>query len=180
MKDMGNQPDQGNPSPKRESAQVTLSTIGDISVAAAEAAGNIRQASVRGRIAAMLAFGSLAYGLTAAVMYQVVRNGGNARWWLHALLPAFVASLAYLWGQRWKARAREERRKLKAWQNTLEAVSYEAANSANAVRAQLLGFRSANPQVNMPDHLREIETATQRIDAVVLRARDPLSWKSSA
>jgi hypothetical protein len=77
----------------------------------------------------------------------------------------------------WKFRAKNAKAKLKIWEDALESVGHEAINTVNAIRAQLVGFRIANPQVNYPEHLDIIEEETRRIDGVVQRSQDPINWK---
>jgi len=78
--------------------------------------------------------------------------------------------------QRWKRRTRVSEQELKIYKEALYALGFEAANAANAIRANLLGFRDCNKQVEMPEHLDEVATAVQRIAGAVKIAEDPLAW----
>jgi hypothetical protein len=49
----------------------------------------------------------------------------------------------------------------------------------NAVRAQLIGFRLANPKVSFPEHLDIIQEETLRVDTIIQKAQDPVKWHLS-
>jgi len=76
----------------------------------------------------------------------------------------------------WKRQARQARRDLKAWKEALHALAYDVSNAANAARANLVNFRHANPAVQMPEHLDEIQTATDRLRSTLRIAEDPAAW----
>ena len=88
---------------------------------------------------------------------------------------ALLLLLLWRW-LHWKRQARQARRDLKAWKEALHAVAYEVSNAANAARANLLSFRHANPVVQMPEHLDEIQTATDRLSTILHIADDPAAW----
>lgn len=164
---------------QRESAQVTLSTIGDLSLAASEAVGRVRDAPRQTLWKPVLLFFFVV--CAASVGFAWLMAGGSpwARIVLAPLLPVICASVAFWWRQRWKFHAQDWQVKLRVWQDALDGVGHEAANAVNAARANLVGFRVANPQVSMPEHLDEVEVALRRVDAVVQKARDPVAWKGA-
>jgi hypothetical protein len=82
---------------------------------------------------------------------------------------------AFQW-RLWKRRAEASRRDLKIWKEALHAVSFEATNSANAIRANLVDFRETNGAATMSEHLDEIETGVQRIAEIVKIVDDPVAW----
>ena len=91
-------------------------------------------------------------------------------WWLCTLCSTLLAILAAWRWRNWKRRAQ-------ALQKALHALAYEVSNAANAARANLLDFRHANPAVQSPGHLDEIQTATDRLIAILRIADDPVAWR---
>ena len=70
----------------------------------------------------------------------------------------------------WKLRAKHQSFILKVWQNAHGSLSHEATSAANAIRANLTGFRLANPQGPPSEHLSAIEAATARIGKALQKA----------
>jgi hypothetical protein len=99
---------------------------------------------------------------------------------LTPLFPVLIATTAFWWRQRWKFRARGERFKSKEWQNALGSLCHEATSAANAIRANLAGFRLGNPQASQSELLGAMERATARIDKAVQRAIGLLTSKGKA
>jgi ABC-type transport system involved in cytochrome bd biosynthesis fused ATPase/permease subunit len=99
---------------------------------------------------------------------------------LTPLFPVLVATVLFWWRQRWKLRARDESFKSKVWQNALASLSHEATSAANAIRANLTGFRLAHPQASQSELLNAMERATARIDKAVQKSNGLLPSKGKA
>jgi uncharacterized membrane protein len=161
---------------RKEPTQVTLSVIGDVSVAASEAMG-ISEApkAMTWRTSAL--FFILAYALSVGVGWLVLGEIPLSAIAIVALGPVILATVAFWRCRLWRFRAKTWKRQLEIMEEALFSLRYEAANAANAIRANLIGFRLANPQVLMPEHLDVIQMETERIDLVVQKSQDPMSWK---
>ncbi len=166
----------GAESARKEPMQVTFSVIGDVSVAASEAMG-ISDAPrvVTWRTSAF--FFLFAYLLSLGAGWLVRGGASLSTIALIALGPVVLATIVFWRCRVWRFRARTWKRQLEIMEEALFSLRYEAANAANAIRAQLIGFRLANPQVLMPEHLDVIRMETERIDLVVQKSQDPMSWK---
>jgi len=183
-----NQPDDGDertlvptPSlPKREISQVTLSTLGDISMAATDSVGRAADAPRATRWFPILGFFLLMYVATCLVTLFSFKRDPWVRAFLTPLFPVLIATAAFWWRQRWKFRAKGERFKLKVWQNALGSLSHEATSAANAIRANLAGFRLANPQAAPSELLSAIAHATARIDKALQKSNGLLTLKGKA
>jgi hypothetical protein len=182
------QPDDGDkatlvptPSPpKREISQATLSTVGDISLAAADSIGYARAAPHATPWLSILGFALLVYVATCLVTLFSFKSDPWVRAFLTPLFSVLLATATFCWGQRWKFRAKIESFKLKARQNALGSLSHEASSAANAIRANLAGFRLAHPQTAQSQHLSAIELATARIDKALQKANGVLTLKGKA
>jgi hypothetical protein len=163
--------------PKRETSQATLSTVGDISLAAADSIGHARAAPHATRWFPILGFFLLVYVATCLVTSFSFKGAPWVRAFLTPLFSALLATAAFCWGQRWKFRAKGESFKLKAQQNALGSLSHEASSAANAIRANLAGFRLAHPQTAQSEHLSAIELATARIGKALQKANGLLTLK---
>jgi hypothetical protein len=99
--------------------------------------------------------------------------------WIRAfvvpIFPALIATVAFGFRQSWKFRARRASLKAKVWQNSLGSLSHEATSGSNAIRANMAGFRLANPQNSQPELLGAIELATARIEKALQKANDLLA-----
>ncbi len=157
-----------DPPPASEPAQRTLSAIGDVGVAVSEAAAQPRPVRRRSW-PALVVFALVFYGLALGAGWLVGLRDTLALAYLPlaTTLPAVAVFWLY---QEWKYRARERQARLQAAQKNLEAVAYACANAANAIRANLLGLRSAHDEAARAAHLEEIRLAARRIEAVVQRA----------
>ena len=162
---------------KRATGQVTLSTIGDVSVAAAEKIGRIA-ASGRIRKRWIILFFLVLYAVTGWLGVHFLKAAPWVRVFIVPLLPVLVATLVFAWRQKTNARAQDGRFRLKIWQEALEGLGHAAANGVTAIRVNLIGFRAANPQVSGGVHLDEIEGATRRIEDVLQQSQDPIAWKA--
>jgi hypothetical protein len=180
------QPDDGDvgalvptsPLPKREISQVTLSTLGDISVAATDSIGRVTAAPRTTRWFPILGFFLLVYVASCLVTLFSFTSDPWVRAFLMPLFPALVATAAFWWRQRWKLRAMGERFESKVWQNALGSLSHETTSAANAIRANLTGFRLAQPQASQSELLNAVERATARIDKAVQKSNGLLTSRS--
>lgn len=163
--------------PKREISQATLSTVGDISLAAADSIGHARPAPLATRWLSILGFFLLVYAATCWVTLLSFTRDPWLRAFLAPLFSVLVATVAFWWAQRWKFRAEVQRLKSKAQQNALGSLSHETASAANAIRANLAGFRLAHPQPAQSEYLSAIELATARIDKALQKANGRLTLK---
>ncbi|GEM_PF-489286 len=161
---------------RKEPTQVTLSVIGDVSVAASEAMG-ISEAPKAVTWWTSLFFFLLAYAFSLGAGWLVRGETPLSTIALIALGPVILATVVFWRCRLWRFRAKTWKRELEIMEEALFSLRYEAANAANAIRANLIGFRLANPQVLMPEHLDVIQMETERIDLVVQKSQDPISWK---
>ncbi|GBC78022.1 hypothetical protein HRbin08_01508 [bacterium HR08] len=161
---------------RKEPTQVTLSVIGDVSVAASEAMG-ISEAPKAVTWRTSVLFFILAYALSVGVGWLVRSEAPLSTVAIVALGPVILATVVFWRCRLWRFRAKTWKRQLEIMEEALFSLRYEAANAANAIRANLIGFRLANPQVLMPEHLDVIQMETERIDLVVQKSQDPMSWK---
>jgi hypothetical protein len=128
----------------------------------------------------ILGFFLLLYAASClAALHSFRRDTWVQAFWVQ-LVPVLVATSAFWWRQRWKLRARGERLKSKVWQNALGSLSHEATSAANAIRANLTGFRLAHPQASQPELLSAVERATTRIDKAVQKSNGLLTLKGKA
>jgi hypothetical protein len=160
---------------KRETSQQTLSTLGDLSVATTDSIGRAAAAPRASRWFPILGFFLLVYITTCLVTLFSLKREPWVRAFLTPLFPVLIASATFWWRQRWKFRAKGESFKLKGQQNALGSLSHEASSAANAIRANLAGFRLAHPQAPQSEFLSAIELATARIDKALQRANGLLT-----
>lgn len=161
---------------KREVAQQTLSAIGDVSLAVSEGVAQVDAVPQRIRWRPILVFSLAVYASSVGLVWLLEKSPPWLLMLVAPLWPALCATVAFGWRQTWKFRAKDSRLKLKVWEDALDSVGYEVVNAANAMRANLIGFRLANPQVNYPQHLDVIEEGIVRIGAIVEKAQDPVAW----
>jgi hypothetical protein len=164
---------------KRDVAQVTLSTIGDVSMAAGRAIGRVSEAPRTTRWLPVLGFFLLLYLASCAVALYTLQAAPWMRAFLAPLFPVLVASVAFWLRQRWKFRARAWRFESSGLHDALGSLGHEAINAVNAIRANLIAFRLAHREAVSPEHLEEIELATKRIEAAVQRLQEPVKGKES-
>lgn len=163
--------------PRRDVAQVTLSTLGDVSVAASDALTAVAPVPKHTRWIPILLVGAATYGVSVGFAWWVLQSlSPRASFAVIPLVPVLIAMAAFWRRQRWKFRAREWQSKLKMWEEALDSLGYEAINAVNAIRANLIGFRLSNPNVLAPEHLEVIEQATRRIERAVRKSEDPVAW----
>jgi hypothetical protein len=161
---------------RKEPTQVTLSVIGDVSVAASEAMGISEAPKVVSWRTPVLFF-FLVYLLSLGTGWLVRGGAPLSAVALVALGPVVLATIVFWRCRVWRFRAKTWKRHSEILEEALFSLRYEAANAANAIRANLIGFRLANPQVLMPEHLDVIQMETERIDLVVQKSQDPIRWK---
>lgn len=165
---------------QREVGQVTLSTIGDVGLAAEDIAKRLAASPRRLRILPIVGCFFLLYLLSAAVGLYTLKSAPWVRVFVAPLAVVAVATGIFAWLERWKARAREIRFKLRVWEGALGSLGHQAANSVNAVRANLIGFRDAYPECRQDEHLAEIESAVQRLAVVVQQSARPMASQAEA
>ena len=155
---------------KREESQVTLSAIGDLSVAVTDQVGQVAPAPHRTHWFRILAFLLLAYVVGAWVAIYTHKSAP----WVQAFgapLPlVLVAALAFWRRQVWKYRAWDWRLKEKVRENALNSLAHETANGVNAIRANLAGFEEADSLPSAAEHLKQVERSLGRIDAALEKA----------
>ncbi len=157
--------------PKRELGQATLSTISEVSVAAEETLSRRRAPARASGWLAVPGFFLLVYIASSLVAIYALKAAPWTRVFLAPLVPVFLATLAFAWSRRWKFRARNLGSDLEAWRNATGSLGHEAANGVNALRANVIAFRLANPHAEGPEHLDEIEQACARLDAAVEKSK---------
>jgi signal transduction histidine kinase len=151
----------------REASQATLSAIGDVSIAAADAVDRISAAPRKTRWLPVLGFLLLVYVASCFVAIYTLKSAPWVRAFLAPLVPVLIAAAAFWRRQTWKFRSRESKLKEQARQNALNSLAHETANGVNAIRANLTGFREVNPQPAAAEHLEQIDRALARIDAAL-------------
>lgn len=168
VKVAGIQPDDGTgkTSPQvseRGVSQVTLSTVGDLSLAATDSLANKVPARLAARWLPTLAFLLLVYIVVCLATLFSFKSAPAVRAFLTPVFPALIAAFTFWWKQQWKRRARRANAKLRASQSALGSLSHEATSAANAIQANLTGFRLASPQTGSSEYLHAIDLATARI-----------------
>ncbi len=159
--------------PKRELGQATLSTISEVSVAAEETLDRVKPPARSSAWLAVLSFFLLVYIVSSLLAIYALRSAPWVRVFLAPLVPVFLATLIFALSRRWKSRARDLNSHQRAWRNAAGSLGHEAANGVNAIWANLIAFRLANPQVEGREHLEEIEQACARLDAAVEKSKRP-------
>jgi len=150
--------------PKWEASQVTLSTLGDVSLAATDALDRIPDAPRRTRWLPLLGFLFGLYIASSIVAIYTLQSAPWVRAFLTPLAPVVVAAVVFWRRQVWKFHTREWRLKEGTRREALNSLAHETANGVNAIRANLPGFREANSQEVAGEHLEEITRALARID----------------
>ncbi|RMG56098.1 MAG: hypothetical protein D6723_01120 [Acidobacteria bacterium] len=160
-----------------ERARQESSPNGKASITPTEALGRFSKVPQRTVWRPILLFFLFVYGVSGVLAWSLV---GEVLLWPQILstlaFPVVCATLAFWWRQRWKFRAKTYKFELKVWREALETIGYETANAVNAIRANVIGFRLANPNVAMAEHLDIIEDGTRRIARVLQRGQDPVGW----
>jgi hypothetical protein len=154
----------------RDSSQATLSAIGDVSIAAADAVDRISAAPRKTRWLSILGFLLLVYIASCLVAIYTLKSAPWVRAFLAPLAPALIAVFVFWWRQIWKFRARDWKSREQARQNALNSLAHETANSANAIRANLTGFHEVNRQPAAAEHLEQIDRALARIDTALKKS----------
>jgi signal transduction histidine kinase len=160
----------GHGGSKRGDSQITLSAIGDVSVAATESVGQVTSAPRRAHWLPIISF---LVGVYVAGAWLAIYTLKSAPWVQAFVAPlplALVAALAFWRRQAWKFRAREEKFKGKTQQDALNSLAHETANGLNAIRANLSGFEESDSLPSAAEHMKQVERSLQRIDAALERA----------
>jgi len=121
-------------------------------------------------------FGLAFFVVTAVWAWWLGGSGSGWRTLAWPLLPTVVATLTYWSRQRWRSRSKMQQEQYRAWREALETVCYEAINAANAIRANVIALKLANPDLRAPEHLGVLDESLARIAKVVQKAQDPVEW----
>jgi hypothetical protein len=156
--------------PSREASQATLSAIGDVSIAATDAVDRVSAAPRKTRWLAVLGFLLLVYVASCFAAIYTLKSAPWVRAFLAPLVPVLIAVVVFWRRQVWKFRSRDWKFREQARQNALNSLAHETANSANAIRANLTGFREVNPQPAAAEHLEQIDRALARVGAALKKA----------
>jgi len=156
--------------PKQENSQTTLSTLGDVSIAATDSLGRAGSALQTINWFSIVGFFFLIYFASCLASLLSFQLDRRVLTFFTPLLPVLVATAALWARQRSALRARHERCKSAKWQNALGSLSHEAASAANALRANLTGLRLAHSEASQADLLNALELATARIDKALQKA----------
>lgn len=156
--------------PKREASQVTLSAIGDVSVAVTEAVGRVAAAPGKTRWLPIFGFLLLVYIAGSLVAIYARESPPWVQAFVAPLFLVLIATLAFWRGQVWKFRAGDWRFKEKTQQEALNSFAHETANGVNAIRANLAGFEEADSLPAAAGHLKQVEQSLGRIDAALAKA----------
>jgi signal transduction histidine kinase len=155
---------------KRVESQVTLSAIGDMSVAATEAVGRVAAAPRRTRWLPLIGFLLLVYIAGSLVAIYTLKSEPWVQAFVAPLPLVLIAALAFWRRQVWKFRARDWRFKEKIQQNALNSLAHETSNGVNAIRANLAGFSDADSLPSAAEHLKLVERSLERIDTALEKA----------
>jgi signal transduction histidine kinase len=160
----------GHGGSKRGDSQVTLSAIGDVSVAATESVGQVASAPRRTHWLPILGFLVVVYVAGAWLAIYTLKSAPWVQAFVAPLPLALIAALVSWRRQAWKFRAREEKFKGKVQQDALNSLAHETSNGLNAIRANLSGFEESDSLPSAADHLKQVERSLERIGAALERA----------
>ena len=155
---------------KQEESQITLSAIGDVSVAASEAVGRAAAAPRKTRWLPICGFLLLVYIGGSWVAIYTLKSPPWMQAFVTPLLLVIIAVFAFWRRQVWKFRARDWRFQEKVKQDALNSLAHETANGVNAIRANLAGFEEADSLPAAADHLKQVEQSLKRLDAALEKA----------
>ena len=155
---------------KRVESQVTLSAIGDMSVAATEAVGRVSAAPRRTRWLPVFGFLLMVYIAGSLVAIYTLKSAPWVQAFVAPLPLVLIAALAFWRRQVWKFRARGWRFKEKLKQDALNSLAHETSNGVNAIRANLTGFSDADSLPSAAEHLKLVERSLERIDTALEKA----------
>ena len=155
---------------KRVESQVTLSAIGDVSVAATEAVTRLAAAPHKTRWLPLFAFFFVAYVAGCAVAIYTFKSDPWVQVFVAPLVLALMAGLAFWRRQVWKFRTLDWRFKERVQVDALNSLSHATANGLNAIRANLAGISEADSPATAAEHRKQVEQALERIDASLEKA----------
>lgn len=155
---------------KRVESQVTLSAIGDMSVAATEAVGRVAAAPRKTRWLPIFGFLLLVYVAGSLAAIYTLKSAPWVQAFVTPLPLVLIAVLVFWRGQVWKFRARDWRFKEKVQQDALNSLAHETANGLNAIRANLAGFEEADSLPAAAQHLKQVDRSLERVEAAVEKA----------
>ena len=143
--------------PKRPESQATLSAIGDVTIAATAAVDQLPVATRKGRWLSLSAFLLFVYVIGSVVAVYTHQSAPWVQVLVGPLVLAAIALLAFWRRQAWKIRACDSRRREGVQLNVLYSLAHQAANSVNAIRANLKGIEDAESSESAAAHLRQVE-----------------------
>ena len=155
---------------KRIESQITLSAIGDVSVAATDAVGRVSAAPRKTRWLPLVGFLLLVYIVGTLTAIFTHKSPPWVQAFVAPLPLVLIAALAFWRRQVWKFRARDWRFKEQVQQDALNSLAHETANGLNAVRANLVGFEEAESLPAAAEHGKQVEQALERIGAALEKA----------
>ena len=155
------------PELRRAEAQATLSAIGDVSIAASDAVGQVTEVPRGTRWLPLLGFLMALYLLGSLAAIYALKSAP----WVQAFvapLPLVLAATLVFWRRQvWKFRARDWQFKEKECRNALNSLAHETANGLNAIRANLAGLKEADSSRVAAEHMQLVEHAQQRVEAAL-------------
>jgi signal transduction histidine kinase len=153
--------------PKRADSQITLSAIGDVSVAAVAAVDRGPAAPRPTRWLSIFAFLLLVYVVGSMVAIYAHPSAPWVQVFVAPLPLALIAGLAFWRGRVWKLRARDGQFKKKVQQDALNSLAHETANGLNAIRANLTALELADSLPAATEHLKQVQRGLERIEVAV-------------
>ncbi len=155
---------------KRAESQVTLSAIGDVSVAATEAIGRVAAAPLQTRWLPIYVFLLFTYVTGSLVAIYTYESAPWVQVFITPLPLVLIAAVEFWRRQVWKFRAQDWSFKEKVQRDALNSLAHETANGLNAIRANLTALTESDSRANSAEHLELLEESLGRISAAVQAA----------
>jgi len=144
--------------------QATLSAIGDVSIAAADAVSSIPTAPRWTHWLAIPLFMILVYVATSFLTIYTLKSGPYVQAFCTPLLAVAIAGFVFWRCQVWKLRSKSWQAKVTADKNALNSLAHATANGMNAIRANVTALRETNSHLAGMEHLEQVDRALARID----------------
>jgi signal transduction histidine kinase len=158
---------------KRAESQVTLSVIGDVSVAATEAIGRIAAAPLQTRWLPIYVFLLITYVAGSLVAIYAYESAPWVQVFITPLPLVLIAAVEFWRRQVWKFRAQGWKFKEQVQRDALNSLAHETANGLNAIRANLTALAESDSRANSAEHLEVVEESLGLIAAAVEEAVGP-------
>ncbi|MDR3673917.1 MAG: hypothetical protein P4N24_00400 [Acidobacteriota bacterium] len=152
---------------KRPESQATLSAIGDVSVAATDAVGQVAAAPRRTRWLPIIGFLMLVLIVGSFAAIYAHKSPPWVQVFVAPLPLVLIALLAFWRRQVWKFRALDWRFKEKIRQDALNSLAHATSNGLNAIRANLAGFGEASSLPSAEEHMKQVDQALERIESAL-------------